>query len=204
MRSLLVIALLCLSACSRSQLEVAADTRAGAIAYQAETDPAKRAVIADGIAAGVIATTENLPGLPDPEMTPDEIRSDPEVYRDDMLDQQEDPPEYEPPPVGDRPADVLTEVGNTMTFWGAWVGGIAALLLVVGAVGLGGAVLASPMVISIIRVAASMGTGSAIVGSGMVWLAPYWWAVVALVALGIGFYHRKGLMKYWNKLVRGA
>lgn len=203
MRSLLIIALLCLSACSRSQLEVAADTRAGAVAYQAETDPAKRAVIADGIAAGVIATTENLPGLPEPEMTPDEIRSDPSSYRDDMMDAKEDPPAYEPPPSGERPADQLTDIGNTMTFWGGWAGALSVLLLLVGLTPWG-AWLRFPAILGIIRLGASLGTGSAIIGSGMVWLAPYWWAVVALVALGIGFYHRKGLMKYWNKLVRGA
>ena len=202
-RCVLVGFLLALSACGRSQLELIPDARAGAQAYQQETDPVKREQIANGLATLVIAATENIPALPDPGMTVAEIRADPAEFVEQAQDAAEEPPPYEGMPVeAPRPSDQLTGIGSTMVTVGGWTGAIAIVLLLVSLTPWG-AWLRIAGVASVIRLIASTGTGSALVGSAMVYLAPYWWLAVALVALGIGFYHRKGLMKYLKK-IRGG
>lgn len=191
-----------LSACGRTLPGYISDLHAGAIAYQQEPDPARKAVIADGLAAGIIGVTSNIPALPYPEMSPDAIRADTSAYRDAMMDVQEDPPPYElPAPPPPSPVDQLTQIGSTMVKWGGILGAVALVFLIVSGTPWGAVLL--PFV-GIIRIAVSAGTASAIVGAAMVWLAPYLWWVVALCVIGVAYYHRKGLMKYLKRLRRGA
>lgn len=197
-----ILLLLVFTGCDRTLPESIANLNAGAVAYQQETDPAKKSVIADGLAAGIVGVTENMPALPEPGMPPAAIMEDPYEYRDMMTDVQESPPEYQlPSPPPPNPVDQLTQIGSTMVFWGGILGAVALVFLIVSCTpwGTGLARFAG-----ILRLAVSTGTSSAIVGAAMVWLAPYLWWVVALCVIGVAYYHRKGLMKYLKRLRRGA
>lgn len=197
-----ILLVLALAGCGRHLPECISDLGAGATAYHQETDPARKATIADGLAAGILGVTSHIPALPDPEMSPEAIRSDPSSYRDAMMDVQADPPQYElPAPPPPSPVDQLTQIGSTMVFWGGILGAVALVFLIVSCTPWGAVLL--PFV-GIIRMAVSAGTASAIVGAAMVWLAPYLWWVVALCVIGVAYYHRKGLMKYLKRLRRGA
>lgn len=202
MKWLLVPLLLIVSGCDRTLPEAIADLKAGAVAYQQEPDPAKKAVIADGLAAGIVGVTENMPTLPEPEMVPEDIRADPSEYRDAMMGVQDAPPEYLlPAPPAPSPVDQLTQIGSTMVKWGGILGAVALVFLIVSGTPWGGVLV--PFV-GIIRIAVSAGTASAIVGAAMVWIAPYLWWAVAIVLIGVVSYHRKGLMSILKRFRRGA
>ena len=197
-----ILLLLALTGCSRALPGVISDLKAGAVAYQQEPNHSKKVVIADGLAAGIIGATANIPELPAPEMTPAEIQADPSEYRDAMLDVQEDPPEYKlPAPPPPSPIGQLTQIGSTMTFWGGILGAISVVLMLASFTPWGAFLSVG---ISFIRLGISIGTASAVVGAAMVWIAPYLWVAVALTAAGMGYYHRKGIMKYLKHLRRGA
>lgn len=201
-RLVALILLIALAGCDRSLPEAIADLKAGAVAYQQESEPAKKAIIADGLAAGIIGVTENMPMLPEPVMGPEDIRSDPSEYRDAMMDVQSAPPEYKlPAPPTPDPVNVLTEIGNTMTFWGGILGALSIVLWLASLTPYGAFLSAG---VSFIRLGISIGTASAMVGAAMVWIAPYLWVAVVLTAAGMGYYHRKGIMKYLKHLRRGA
>lgn len=202
MKWLLVPLLLVVSGCDRTLPEAIADLKAGAIAYQQEPDPVKKAVIADGLAAGIVGVTEKMPALPGPEMPPAAIMEDPYEYRDMMADVQEAPPEYKlPSPPPPNPVDQLTELGSTMVKWGGILGAVAIVLWLASLTPYGAFLSVG---ISFIRLGVSIGTASAMVGAAMVWVAPYLWVAVALSCVGVAYYHRKGLMKYLKRFRRGA
>lgn len=207
----LALVLLCcmLAGCgARPQRQVIADTRAASRAAASMPDGPARAALYEAIGRSVLALTDNLPGLPSPTWSPAEIAADPEEFIEATAESAAKPPAYEAPPntgpPRPGPSDILREIGNTMLRLGAWVGGIGSIVLLIAALGLGGSLLALPFVLPVVRLAASLGTASVVVGAAMSWLAAYLWAVVlvcVLAAAGVAWFHRKGLIRAWRKAV---
>lgn len=210
-RALIILAMLVVFAgcAARHQLEEVADAAAGAKAYQAEADPVKRATIAIGLAAHVLAATANVPGLPAPALTSAEIQADPDAYADAGLEAQEDPPPFvaeDQPAPGPSPSTILREIGATALRWGAWgaIAGIVALLLrFVPWWGIGAVFSWGPLT-TIAGVSASIGSFSTIAGSAAMWMADYLWIVAlvtALSAAGVAAFHWPQIRKAWRHVL---
>lgn len=199
--ALLLAGLIILSSCGgHRQVQHLADAKAGAMAYQQESDPARRAQIADGVIAHLLAGLENYPLLPKPTRTPAEIRADPLAYAQAGAAAQADPPPYEPddhlqPEV--KPPGVLARlrsVAGTMLDWGmiaAAIGGVVWGAYVVASwlgwspAGLLWRIISS-VGVPVARIAALWGSGSAILGAAGIWLADWWWVVLLIVIAVVG------------------
>jgi hypothetical protein len=194
---------------SRSQIELAADARAGAQAYQAEADPAKQAVIATGLASTVIAATDDIHKLPPPAMTPQQIQADPAAYAAAGADAQADPPPYipieQPGPPKPGPADILREIGEQALRWGTWaaIAGLVAMLLrFVPWWGIGAIFSWGPLS-TIAGLSASLGSAATVTGTAAMWLSDYLWIVVAAVALsavGVAIFHLPSLRQLRDRI----
>jgi hypothetical protein len=178
-----------------------ADARAGSQAYQAEVDPAKQAVIATGLASTVIAATANVPSLPPPAMTAQQIQADPAAYAKSGEKAQANPPPYVPddqPAPRPGPADILRDIGEQALRWGTWaaIAGIVALLLrFVPWWGIGAIFSWGPLS-TIAGLSASLGSAATVTGTAAMWLSGYLWLVVAAVALsavGVAIFHLPAL-----------
>lgn len=195
----LAIVIALLSGCGyRSQLQVIADTRAAAQAAAAMPDVPARARLYEAIGRSVVAMTENLPGLPEPTWTPEEIAAEPDSFIEETTNTAAEPPKHEPvaPPEPPRPgpADILREIGEQALRWGTWaaLAGIVALLLrFVPWWGVGAFFSWGPLA-TIAGLSASLGSFATITGSAAMWLADYLWIVVLSVAVsgvGVAVFH---------------
>jgi hypothetical protein len=206
MKSLLfALALVLIPGCtSRRQVELVADARAGAQALQAEQDPGKRALIAAGLAATVIAATEQVPDLPKPKATASEIRSDPAAFAKAAEKAQADPPPFvpadQPPPRGPGPVAILSDIGARALSIGAWaaLAGVVALLLrFVPWWGIGTLFSWGPLS-TLAGLSASTGTFATVAGAAAMWMADYLWIVVlvsVVAGIGVAVYHRADIRK---------
>ena len=197
--------LMLISGCRRDQRELVADARAGAQAYQAEREPAKRALIADGLAATIIAASEEIPSLPIPKQTPAEIMSDPVSYADAGKEAQADPPPYVPadqPAPRPSPIAILSDIGATALRIGAWcaiAGAVALLLRFVPWWGIGSIFSWGPLS-TLAGMSFSLGSFATVTGAATMWLADYLWIVVlvsVVSGIGVAFYHRREIRKAW-------
>lgn len=182
-----------LSGCgSRSQLQVAADTRAAAQAAAATPDGPARARLYEAIGRSVVAMTEDVPGLPEPTWTPDQIKADPEPFIEATAKTVANPPKHEAKPLdppSPGPADILREIGEQALRWGTWaaLAGIVALLLRFVPWWSVGAFFSWGPLATISGLSASLGSFATITGSAAMWLADYLWVVVlAVVVSGVG------------------
>jgi len=100
-----------------------------------------------------------------------------------------------------------------MIRWGGIAFAIGATLSLVGWIagrlgwaGIIWSIVGSPITSGIARLAASLGGGSALLGTGVVWATIYWWAIliaVVLTAAIVGITHRKDVAKLWNRITKG-
>lgn len=220
MRWPLLLLVLLLTGCgARSQLQVVADTRAAAQAAAAMPDGPARARLYEAIGRSVVAMTEDLPGLPAPTWTPQEIAAEPETFIEATAETAANPPKHEPLPVDEHrePSlrDRLADDGNRLIGWGKWaaIGGLVLSLLgmAYGAFGwtfLGwiGRLLIAPFLAPVFRLVASLGCGMVGVGASMVWLAAnLWWFLgsLAVIGAGVAAYHHRDIAAAWDRLRAG-
>lgn len=205
----LLIALLCYGCTEdRKHMQVVADSRAAAelLSGSSVQDPALRDKIVKGLVLNVIAATSNIPDLPPPTAAPMAIAADPDSYLKSAEASAASPPPYvaeDIPRTGPSAPEIVRNIGRDLLYWSAWVGCIGIVILVVGAFGMGGAALANPVVFTVIKLAASMGSAGMVVGGAMTWLADYFWLVVlacTLSAIGVAIYHRHDIRNGVNKL----
>lgn len=201
--AILVLAFLALSGCaSRSYLEAISDVRAGVQAAQQTPDAAARARLFDAVGRRILTLTGAIPSIPTPVQTPSEIVADPDAY----CSAAPPAPDYQaPPPPLPSPWERFRHLGDTMIRWGgilfACAGTLALVGWIAGKLGWAGiiwSIVGSPVTSGIARLAASLGGGSALMGTGVVWATTYWWAIVlaALLALAwAAITHRKDLAK---------
>jgi hypothetical protein len=194
-----LIAATALAGCGRTGLRDLADAREGARAYQLETDPVRRAMIAEGALGYLLAGLNGYP-LPAPSRTAALIRAQPAAYAKGGRAAEADPlPYVAPPAAGAPPAGVLAR----FTYWGGFLldvglligalGGIILVLLKAGRwIGWIPTLPASlfwrlidALAAPLARLAALWGGASVALGAALTWLAAWWWAV-ALVALAVG------------------
>lgn len=210
---LLLVALL--AGCNRSQPQVIADTRAAALAAGAMPDGPARQALYEAIGRSVVAMTDDLPGLPAPTWTPEEIKVDPGAFIDATADSVAEPPPHEPiaPPVPPAPGmrDRLAEEGERLIAWGKWAAIAGGALSLLGwayglfgwtFLGWVGRLILSPLLSPIFRLAASLGTASVGLGAAMVWLAANWWiflGAVLAIGTGIAIYHHRDIAKAWDR-----
>lgn len=196
---LLAVALFLAGCGGRRQVQDLSDARAGALAYQQEPDPARRAQIAEGVMGHLLAGLEGYPLLPKPTHTPREILTDPAAYAEAGAAAQADPqpyvpddhqqPEPKPPGVLDR----LRTVAGTLLDWGliaAAIGGVVwGAYLFASWLGWSPAGMIWRLLcavgVPVARIAALWGSAAAALGAAGTWLADWWW-VVALTALAVG------------------
>lgn len=219
--ALLLAGLLLLVGCGRRQAQDLADAKAGAMAYQQEPDQERRAQIATGVTGHILAGLDQYPMLPPPTLTPTQIRSDPLAYAVAGEQAQADPqpyrPEDHPAPVPPTPGpiDRLAAYGDLLLRWGMIVGGIAGALVLglalAKTLGIGAGtwllrLLLSPVIAPVLRLAALWGTGAAVVGAALTWLAAWWWAVL-LVAVVVGvvvaWVHWHDIRAWWRRRKAG-
>lgn len=201
--AILTVAILLLAGCGRSQVDDLANAKAGAVAYLQEHDPVKRALIAQGAMAYLLAGLESYPLLPKPDKTPAEIRADPAAYAAAGEEAQADPqlyvPEHHEQPKPKPPGilDRLRSAAGTLLDTGLMIGAICAVAAVVfwladwlkwvptGWVGFVWRIASSFAPLA--RIGATWGAASASIGAALTWLADWWWAValVAVAALGV-------------------
>lgn len=207
-------ALLLLTGCGRRQVQDFSDAKAGAIAYQQEPDPERRAQIAAGVMGYLLAALEQYPLLPLPTRTPAEIRADPAGYAADGEQAQADPQPYRaedhptPQPPKPGPLDWLRAYGETVFRVGLWLGtaAVVAWSVIVVARWLGWAPTwriarwALGMLLPVARLAALWGAASTATGAALVWLADWWWAVLlvaVLAAAGVAWAHWRDIRAWW-------
>ena len=195
----LLIAAVALAGCGRTGMRDLADAREGARAYQLETDPVRRAMIAEGALGYLLAGLNGYP-LPAPSRTAALIRAQPAAYAKGGRAAEADPlPYVAPPAAGAPPAGVLAR----FTYWGGFLLDSGLLLGALGCIvllllGLGRWLTWMPTGVlgfiwqalnavggPLARIAALWGGASVAVGAALTWLAAWWWAV-ALVALAVG------------------
>jgi hypothetical protein len=195
------------------QVQALADAKVGAEAYRAESDPAKRAVIAAGMADAILGGLANYPGLPSPSATVSELQADPGSYAASCATYAADPPPFNPgdlpSPPGPTPPSRLAEIGDAVLTWGGIALALGAVLSLVGLaskwfpLGWVGSVLTSPILAPLTRLATSLGGCGVIVGAALSWLSAWLWAVVlacVLAGAGAAIYHRRGIVKAWRRL----
>jgi hypothetical protein len=198
---LLVAAVMWACGC-RSQVDDLAMAKAGAIAYQAEANPAVRATIADGVMGHLLAGLDQYPLLPKPSSTPSEIRADPAAYAAAGEKAQADPQPYapehheQPKPKPPGILDRMRAWAATFLDTGLMIGGVCAILVAVfwmadwlkwaptGFIGIAWR-FASAIFPPLARIGALWGGFSAALGAALTWLADWWWAVL-LVAVVCG------------------
>jgi hypothetical protein len=182
--ALIALALVWLCGCSsRQQLQVIADLRAEATAYQQTVEPAVRAQIADALAADVLAATADMPSLPKPTVSPAQIVADPAPIVARAEKSQEAPPAYEPP--GPPPRNLVRE---ELERWGTWAMRAGGVLLALAALGfflgfwpvttLIGAI--GLIVRPWIDEAVILGAASICGGAALTWLADRTWIIHAV------------------------
>jgi hypothetical protein len=207
--ALVVVLALALTGCaSRSYLGAIADVRAGAQAAEMTSDAKTRAEIHAAVGRRILAVTDGIPDLPAPIQPPAEIvRSSADYCASAPA------PAYEaPPPPAPSPWQQFRRLGDAMIFWGGIAFAAGATLSLVGWlacrlgwVGLVWSFVGSPITSGIARLAASLGGGSALLGTGVVWATIYWWAILLAVVLTVaivGVTHRKGVAKLWAKVIK--
>ena len=194
---------LALAGCaSRSYLEAVSDVRSGVQAAQQTPDAAARARLCAAVGRRILALTDAIPNLPAPIQSPAEIVATPADYCEAALPA----PVYQaPPPPLPSPWERFRHLGDTMIRWGgilfAGAGTLALVGWIAGKLGWAGivwSVVGSPVASGVARLAASLGGGSALLGTGVVWATTYWWAVVlaALLALAwAAITHRRDFAK---------
>lgn len=216
---IVMLAALALCGCGQSQRQVISNARAGAQAYLKATDPGVKAKIAEGLAKNVIAATADIPNLPEPKMTPDEVIADPDEYCDYALEAYEGPPKFDlvAPKPTPSPWTFFEMLGNETMEWGSIIAivGLVVMLLgwCVGKFGWGGLLfklIASPLIAPIARVAAALGGLASAVGAAILWLMTYWWVAALLLLAGLGWFaivHHKDVARciewiksMWHKI----
>lgn len=198
-----LLAVLLLAGCaSRSYLEAISDARSGVQAAQQTPDAAARERLYDAVGRRILALTDAIPSLPAPLHSPAEIVAAPDAY----CEAAAPAPAYQaPPPPPPSPWERFRHLGDTMIRWGsilfACAGTLALVGWIAGRLGWAGiiwSIVGSPVTSGIARLAASLGGGSALLGTGVVWATTYWWAIVlaALLALAwAAITHRKDLAR---------
>jgi hypothetical protein len=216
MFGILLACVLAVTGCDRSQVQDLADAKAGAMAYQQESDPAKRATIADGVVAHLLAGLEQYPLLPNPSASPTEIRSDPAAYATSGAKAQADPmpyvPEHHEQPKPKPPGfwERLRSSGSWLMDSGILIGAICGVVWLMFAIagwlkwaptGILWRV-ASSMFPPIARIGTLWGGASAALGGALTWLADYWWAVT-MIAMAVGVVvlwdHWRQVKAWWSK-----
>ena len=194
------LALGLLAGCGRSQVDDLASAKAGAMAYQQESNPAVRAAIAQGVIGHLLAGLEAYPLLPRPSQTPSEIRRDPAAYAAAGEKAQAEPQPYvpehheQPKPKPPGILERLRAKAGLFLDTGLMIGGICTILMAVfwladwlrwAPVGIVWRVwrVASAFA-PVARIGALWGAASAALGAALTWLADYWWAVL-LVAVAV-------------------
>lgn len=215
-RIAVILCMLVLAACDRTQVQDLADAKAGAMAYQQESDPAKRALIADGVIARLLAGLEQYPLLPKPSSTPAQIRADPTAYAASGAQAQADPqpyvPEHHKQPEPKSPGfwERLRKSGAWLMDSGMLIGAVCGVIWLMFAVAgwlkwaPAGMLwrVASAVFPPIARIGTLWGGASAALGGALTWLADFWWAV-ALIALATGgvvlWDHWRQVKAWWAK-----
>lgn len=192
---------------SRSYLGAVADARATAQAAKLASDPLARAKLYEEVGRRVMALSDGIPDLPKPERDPALIVADPDGW---CSTDAPSPPYEAPPPPAPSPWQQFRHLGDTMIRWGgilfACAGTLALVGWIAGKLGWAGiiwSIVGSPITSGLARLAASLGGGSALLGTGVVWATIYWWAIVLAVLLAlvlVAITHRKDAMRIWSRV----
>lgn len=188
--SLLVISLsILLTGCNRTQMQVIADARADARALQspraADLTPEQRDLIAHALADNVLAATADLPGIPAPAMTSDEVLASPYKAGKAAHAAAANPPDNSLAVPGRAP--IPDPLGNIFATIGAWEVRIGVVAVSAAALAIG--LSFWPMVSAFLAPfrwlyedALVVGSLLVVTGAGILWVGRHTWIVYALLS----------------------
>ncbi len=172
-----VLAVLLVGCGSRSNTQIVADLKAKAEAYQRAPNEGIAKVIADAIAADIMAATAFIEDLPKPSMSVPDILAHPEKALDEAEDSQEDPPPYVPPKVAtpDPTPEIFIEFGTWVLRIG--MAGVSLTILAFAATRLFGVKLLGSLVEEVFILSAL----GCLIGVGLIWTGRNTWVLYATI-----------------------